>query len=158
MNRLNESFSAGYAWLSARADLLDRINVFPIADSDTGTNLRISLGPLRICGDDRKALASRLHRSATGNSGNIAAAFFGELVKATRVEEVPAMAANGRQMAWQAIAAPRQGTMLNVFDTLATLLPNRLERTAQTLVIVAHGRDDREPRLTHLRPASIVDR
>jgi uncharacterized protein len=122
MNRLNESFSTGHAWLSARADLLDRINVFPIADSDTGTNLRISLGPLRVCGNDRKALASRLHRSATGNSGNIAAAFFGELVKATSVDELPAMAALGRQMAWQAIADPRQGTMLNVFDTLAALL------------------------------------
>ena len=72
MNLLAESFAAGYACLGGRADLLDRINVFPLADGDTGANLRVSLAPLRGLGQDRTATAARLVRTAMGNSGNIA--------------------------------------------------------------------------------------
>ena len=57
MTILAESFSAGYASLSAWSDLLDRINVFPVADADTGANLRISLGPLRACDQDPERTA-----------------------------------------------------------------------------------------------------
>ena len=53
MTILAESFSAGYASLSAWSDLLDRINVFPVADADTGANLRISLEPLPVQVDER---------------------------------------------------------------------------------------------------------
>ena len=76
MSPLDQGFAHGYACLSARADLLDRINVFPVADGDTGANLRITLAPLMLYGQDRTALASRIVHAATGNSGNIAAAFF----------------------------------------------------------------------------------
>ena len=43
---------AGYENLTVWSDLLDRINVFPVADGDTGMNLRVSLAPLRECGED----------------------------------------------------------------------------------------------------------
>jgi DegV family protein with EDD domain len=122
MKTLQQGFAAGYACLSARADLLDRINVFPVADSDTGANLRISLGPLRCCGPDRAIVAAQLVRCATGNSGNIAAAFFSELLTAESLEDLPAQAARGRARAWQAVAAPLGGTMLSVFDSLAEVL------------------------------------
>ncbi len=122
MNTLHQGFAAGYAYLSARADLLDRINVFPVADSDTGANLRISLSPLRSCGPDRAAVAAQLVRCATGNSGNIAASFFSELLTAESLDDLPAKAAMGRDRAWQAVAAPLGGTMLSVFDCLADVL------------------------------------
>jgi len=41
------AFVSGIERLSAWADLLDQINVFPVADSDTGRNLVMSLSPLR---------------------------------------------------------------------------------------------------------------
>ncbi len=82
MSDLYKSFAAGYGCLSAWADLLDRINVFPVADGDTGTNLRISLAPLRECERDGRRTLELLTRSATGNSGNIAAAFFKEFFQA----------------------------------------------------------------------------
>ena len=47
MSTIRKALAAGYHYLSAWADLLDRINVFPVADGDTGANLRISLAPLR---------------------------------------------------------------------------------------------------------------
>ena len=119
---LAEGFAEGYGCLSARADLLDRINVFPVADSDTGANLRLSLAPLRCCQQDRREAATQLVRGAVGNSGNIAAAFFSALLGAKVAADLPAKAALGRDRAWRAVAAPRDGTMLSVFDCLSDIL------------------------------------
>ena len=119
---LAEGFAEGYGCLSARADLLDRINVFPVADSDTGANLRLSLAPLRCCQQDRREAATQLVRGAVGNSGNIAAAFFSALLGAKVAADLPAKAALGRDRAWRAVAAPRGGTMLSVFDCLSDIL------------------------------------
>jgi len=127
MNELQQSLAAGYGCLSAWADLLDRINVFPVADGDTGTNLRISLAPLRDFRTEESSVVKLLAQSATGNSGNIAAAFFGEFCKADDSSELADWAEQGRQKAWQAIARPRAGTMLTVFDGLASTLAEHEE-------------------------------
>ena len=76
MNSMRSAFASGYENMSAWADLLDRINVFPVADGDTGANLRISLTPLRDYEADKTQTLNLLARCAIGNSGNIAAAFF----------------------------------------------------------------------------------
>ena len=138
MNSLDQGFIAGYTCLNARADLLDRINVYPVADSDTGANLRISLGPLRLCEEDRTVVAAQLRRFATGNSGNIAAAFFSALLLAETVADLPRQAARGREQAWQAIAEPQPGTMLSVFDRLAEILayePEPLTRESCPVIL-----------------------
>lgn len=127
MSAFGGSFSAAYACLSASADLIDRINVFPVADGDTGTNLRISLAPLRDPGNDGKTLGNLLARSATGNSGNIAAAFFREFCQAQSFAALTEKAALGREKAWQAIAQPRPGTMLSVFDSLTDILASQTD-------------------------------
>ena len=122
MSALSDSFSAAYSCLSAWADLLDQINVFPVADGDTGTNLRISLAPFRNPGDDTETTRHLLARCATGNSGNIAAAFFREFCQAKNFTDLAEKACLGREKAWQAIAKPCAGTMLSVFDSLAAVL------------------------------------
>ena len=132
MSRLAEGFAAGYACLSAWSDLLDRINVFPVADGDTGANLRISLAPLRICGQDQTMAASRMVRCATGNSGNIAAAFFSALLTAQCVDDLPAKAAEGRSRARRAVVDPKDGTMLSVFDSLDETLARCAPLTASS--------------------------
>ena len=43
----DQAFSAGFDRLAAWSDLLDTINVFPVADGDTGRNLVVSLAPLK---------------------------------------------------------------------------------------------------------------
>ena len=122
MNDILHSFAIGYDCLSASADLLDRINVFPVADGDTGTNLRISLAPFRSPGQDSGTMRLLLARCATGNSGNIAAAFFREFCRAQSMADLPEAAALGKKKAWQAIARPCAGTMLTVFDSLVSTL------------------------------------
>jgi len=122
MTMLEEALAAGYAGLSAWSDLLDRINVFPVADADTGANLRISLSPLRACGQDPARTAERMIRSATGNSGNIAAAFFGALLELTNENDLVLQVDEGRKKARLAVADPKDGTMLTVFDTLSEVV------------------------------------
>ncbi len=125
MSGLRNSFAAGYDCLAAAADLVDRINVFPVADGDTGTNLRISLAPLRRLADDRELTRGSLARSATGNSGNIAAAFFREFCLADSCADLANRAALGRDLSWRAVASPRTGTMLSVFDSLVAILTSQ---------------------------------
>lgn len=122
MNEIREGLAAGYGCLSSRADLLDRINIFPVADGDTGANLRISLAPFRESSLAADVVRDRLSQCATGNSGNIAAAFFRELCLAENVHNLAVHAARGREMAWQAVARPVAGTILSVFDSLAAVL------------------------------------
>ncbi len=127
MSEIYNSFATGYACLSAWADLLDHINVFPVADADTGTNLRISLAPLRNPATCRSPIEKRLAFCATGNSGNIAAAFFQEFCQVGQFSDLAEKAVSGRIKAWQAIANPCTGTMLTVFDSLASVLSSQKE-------------------------------
>jgi len=160
MSNLGQSFAAGYGCLSAWSDLIDRINVFPVADGDTGTNLRISLAPMRD-GDSGNGISLELlARSATGNSGNIAAAFFREFCKAENPGQLAARARAGRDRAWQAVADPRPGTMLTVFDCLAGVLANHADQ--QTLYFTLRRElqqavDDTINALSELKAAGVVD-
>ena len=109
----------GYERLAAWSGLLDRINVFPVADADTGQNLKISLAPLRWPVSDHQALTRDLLMCATGNSGNIAAAFLAGLLTARDAADLGRAIQNGRTQADQAVGDPQPGTMLTVFETLA---------------------------------------
>ncbi len=88
MEDFRQALVAGVERLTAWADLLDRINVFPIADGDTGRNLVISLAPLRRPDRDMQALSRDLLLSARGNSGNIASWFFQYFIQ-TNSREMP---------------------------------------------------------------------
>ncbi|MHB1014322.1 MAG: DegV family protein [Desulfurivibrionaceae bacterium] len=130
MSSMRSAFVSGYENLSAWADLLDRINVFPVADGDTGANLRITLAPLRDCETDKAQTLGLLARGATGNSGNIAAAFFQEFYRSDRFDDLAENAARGREKAWQSLARPQAGTMLNIFDRLAITLGSQTDPVA----------------------------
>ena len=116
--QLQSAFTAGYERLSAWADLLDRINVFPVADADTGSNLRISLAPLHRLDGGTDVTVKRLLASASGNSGNIACGFFTAFIAENPSKDFFMAAKAGRDRAWQAVADPKPGTMLTVFDEL----------------------------------------
>ena len=116
------AFIAGVERLKAWSDLLDDINVFPVADGDTGRNLIISLTPLRYPENDRNKTITRLLLSARGNSGNIAARFFGEFLLADSYAMLSKAARCGRDLAWQSVHNPVPGTILTVFDALADFL------------------------------------
>ena len=118
------AFATGYERLAAWADLLDEINVFPVADADTGRNLMISLAPLHRMDGSAETTVRKLLVSATGNSGNIASGFFAGFVAENPSKDIYQATRAGRDRAWQAIADPKPGTMLTVFDELL----NHLEK------------------------------
>ncbi|HNV64174.1 MAG TPA: DegV family protein [Smithellaceae bacterium] len=159
---LKDSFVTGAERVAAWADLLDAINVFPVADGDTGRNLSISLYPLRAADADRKKVVEQLLFSARGNSGNIASRFFSSFYLADSIADLAGKAQEGRKSAWRAVSDPCTGTMLSLFDALAEVLSatqsvavkeaavrilNRLEKAVQ----------ETRNTLPKLRDAQVVD-
>lgn len=119
---LAAALKAGVERLAAWADLLDEINVFPVADGDTGRNLVVTLAPLRRDGRGGEALTRELLMAARGNAGNIAARFLSGLLAAGDPGGLAGAAREGRERAWQAVQDPQPGTMLTLFDALAEAL------------------------------------
>ena len=66
--KLKQAFITGVERVAAWSDLLDEINVYPVADGDTGRNLSMSLTPLRFAGGDKDEIVRKLLLSARGNS------------------------------------------------------------------------------------------
>jgi DegV family protein with EDD domain len=115
-------------------ELLNQINVFPVPDGDTGTNLSLSLGAALpvLQQDDEKhlgtllaAVADALLDGARGNSGAIMAQFFqglsdsaGELSRFTPYTFAKAVTV-GNDYAHDAMSNPREGTILSVIDAFA---------------------------------------
>jgi len=122
MPMFDRAFMAGTERVAAWADLLDRVNVFPVADGDTGRNLVISLAPLRRPLENQKSLARDLLLAARGNSGNIAARFFSSFSAVDSLDHLAGHARRGREEAWRAIHDPKPGTMLSLFDALDEIL------------------------------------
>jgi len=120
--QLRAALTTGYERLSAWSDLLDQINVFPVADADTGRNLMISLAPLHRSEAPTETILRRLLVSATGNSGNIAACFFAGFMAEDPSKNLCRAIKIGRERAWQAISDPKPGTILTIFDTLLTTI------------------------------------
>ncbi len=133
--RLKTAAVAGYERVAAWAGLLDDINIYPVPDADTGRNLKISLAPIREILNDDGQIASQLLRSATGNSGNIAAAFFSEFLSAESAAQLPQKVALANHKAWDAIAGPQPGTMLTVFENLSQALDGATPKAALAQII-----------------------
>ena len=125
MKNFNEAVKAGYERLAAWSELLDRINVYPVADGDTGRNLLISLAPLRFIPKDRNSVVKKILLSARGNSGNIAARFFSRFLEAGSIADMEPCARKGRDAAFGAVDVPRSGTMLTLFDSLCGFMHDK---------------------------------
>jgi len=130
------ALAIGYERIVAWADLLDQVNVFPVHDSDTGKNLKISLAPFKqvepgnghcntSSGETFDGLVNKLSMSAIGNSGNIAAAFFSGFLSHPLPASLPNAAGQGLNMAMNAVADPRPGTMLDLFESQARFFDDR---------------------------------
>ena len=159
----DQALRAGFDRLAAWADLLDAINVFPVADGDTGRNLQVSLAPLQAyqLEEDADRLRHQLLRSARGNSGNIATQFFSEFLLAPS-RGIRTAVRKGSRAACRAVQNPREGTMLTVFDTLETQLVQTASQVetgaAEALLESLHAVvQDSQARLPRLNSAGVVD-
>jgi DegV family protein with EDD domain len=159
---LAQALIMGAERVSAWADLLDRINIFPIADGDTGRNLKISLAPLRGIDEGRDKTIHRLFVNARGNSGNIAARFFSGLLTAESLKKVPEAVRLGRERAWSAVHDPKPGTILTLFDALAEFMESASVEPSERFATMILGRLEDAVRSTpdllpRLKEAGVVD-
>lgn len=133
--RLALAMQAGVARLNTRQSHLNRINVFPVADGDTGTNLGFTLEsmvaglrsrPERHAGRALSILADAGLDGARGNSGAIMAQFFQGLAEAggrrerLGVRTFAEIVDQGARHARAALSEPREGTLVTVLTVFAT--------------------------------------
>lgn len=158
----DKAFITGMERLAAWADMLDQINVFPVADGDTGRNLVVSLIPLKSINENRQEIITRLLMSARGNSGNIASRFLAGFLKTDSFETICATAREGRDLAWRAVNNPVPGTMLTVFDALVEFAeknanPNRHEFVPGMINALEAAVRSTPELLPKLKQAGVVD-
>ena len=159
---LIKALATGYERVVAWADILDRINVYPVPDGDTGRNLVITLSALRNGSLDPRTFNQEILLSARGNSGNIAARFLAGFLDSRDLTALPESAEIGRNLAYQAVSDPQPGTMLSLYDTLVTSLKKTPpEGTGQWADAVIRDLEEAvkmtRVQLPQLREAGVVD-
>lgn len=130
--RFRKAVSRGILAVLKHEDYLNRINVFPVPDRDTGSNIAHTLrSVLQVTGtqvsgiDELTTLMSRAAlRGARGNSGIIISQFIDGLRSAAEKtenkklitrSELQAMLQNGAVSAYEAVSEPVEGTILTIF-------------------------------------------
>jgi DegV family protein with EDD domain len=132
--RLSRGLSAGIRSLLADQDRLNRINVFPVPDGDTGTNLALTMTAVQVAlaehsdrhlGRTLERVADAALDGARGNSGAILAQFLLGLGDAcaghARIDVLRFVDAvrTGSDYATDAMTHPREGTILTVIRAFA---------------------------------------
>jgi DegV family protein with EDD domain len=159
---LVSALAAGYEKIVAWADILDRINVYPVPDGDTGRNLVMTLSALRDPWHDEKTLGREILLTARGNSGNIAARFLAGFLGCEDLFSLPASVESGRDLAYKVVPDPKPGTMLSFFDAFAESLKRNPPRpTGAWVDAVMHDLEASvkatPQQLQELREAGVVD-
>jgi dihydroxyacetone kinase-like predicted kinase len=131
---LRRALIAGARRVIAARDGLNRINVFPVADGDTGNNLAFTLGSVlngalsrrsRHIGELLRRIGDDAIDGARGNSGAILAQFLHGVAEHARSQPVLDAATlagavrHGADAARSALAQPVEGTILSVIDSFA---------------------------------------
>lgn len=132
---LLRSFKAGASRVISARSELNKINVFPVADSDTGNNMASLMRSINEIGDDTACsiketlsnVAQKALEGAKGNSGMILAQYFNGInrsyVKDENDEEhFVSSLVSAVQEAYQSVQNPQEGTMLTVMRVWANAL------------------------------------
>ncbi|MGQ9619973.1 MAG: DegV family protein [Bacteroidales bacterium] len=135
------TFIAGARKVIAHQIELNKINVFPVNDGDTGTNLAATiravietLHPHRSYKITAERIADALLMNARGNSGIIFAQFLYGLsnetadYKAVRIREFAESVKNSVRYIYEAVANPVEGTMLTVIREWADFIYNSRQK------------------------------
>ena len=122
-------FLAGAKNLESKKEWINELNVFPVPDGDTGTNMTLTImaaakevGAMETFEMEKvaKSISSGSLRGARGNSGVILSQLFRGLCKVIKEEkeiDVPVMAAalqKAVETAYKAVMKPKEGTILTV--------------------------------------------
>ncbi|AMW98385.1 DAK2 domain-containing protein [Rummeliibacillus stabekisii] len=124
-----EMVEAGSRHLSQNAEYVDSLNVFPVPDGDTGTNMNLSMTSgaketaahkTESIGNTAQALSKGLLMGARGNSGVILSQLFRGFGKAVEKEDTldsikfAQALKHGVDTAYKAVMKPVEGTILTV--------------------------------------------
>ena len=133
-DELRRAFGGALAWLEEHRDTVNALNVFPVPDGDTGTNMLLTLrrateqGPNDPGGPAAEAahsLAQGAFLGARGNSGVILSQFFKGFAVALEGRADCSGAAlaealsQAKEAAYRAVSQPVEGTMLTVIREAA---------------------------------------
>ena len=117
------------AALAANTQLINELNVFPVPDGDTGTNMGLTMNnaatelskkDFATVGEAASCVASALLRGARGNSGVILSLLFRGISKRLKgletadADAFTAAMADGVAAAYKAVMKPAEGTILTV--------------------------------------------
>jgi len=131
---LRNIIAAGSSWVEKSVADINAINVFPVPDGDTGTNMHLTLrATMEECGKVRedsvssvaKAMAQGALMGARGNSGVILSQFFRGLAKGLDGKEkfsgmdFAAALSEASRTAYKGLSQPVEGTMLTVIKDAA---------------------------------------
>ena len=131
---LQKAFIAGAKNLEANKEYINELNVFPVPDGDTGTNMTLTImsAAQEVGGIDKpdmetvsKAISSGSLRGARGNSGVILSQLFRGFTREIKKEqeinvEILSRACNKAvETAYKAVMKPKEGTILTVAKGMA---------------------------------------
>jgi DAK2 domain fusion protein YloV len=175
-----DMFAAGSSWLEKTVPDINAINVFPVPDGDTGTNMFLTMRSVmeeadRVSDESvaavAKAMAQGALMGARGNSGVILSQFFRGLAKglddkdSITGSDFAVALAEASRAAYKGLSQPVEGTMLTVLkdaskaaEEAAKTDPDNLAKVAEAAVNEARESVSRTPLLLDvLREAGVVD-
>ena len=131
---LSKMFLAGAANIEAKKEFINELNVFPVPDGDTGTNMSLTImaAAKEVAAIEKptmeslaKAISSGSLRGARGNSGVILSQLFRGFTKAIRdTKKIDVLTLAGacekaKETAYKAVMKPKEGTILTVAKGIA---------------------------------------
>ena len=178
-----KAMAAGANALAGKRAEIDALNVFPVPDGDTGTNMSLTIHSAAKeaiaakggAGDIAKAASSGALRGARGNSGVILSQLFRGFAKglgmpaSITTQDLARAMAQATQMAYTAVMKPREGTILTVArgvsERAAVFVANEPEPRRSSIgafldACIEHGRRVllKTPELLpELKAAGVVD-
>ena len=127
---LRDAILSGANNIANQRTRVDELNVFPVPDGDTGTNMSMTIGAARAeleampdsctVAEASKTAASAMLRGARGNSGVITSLLFRGFSKALKdkteasAADLAAALQQGVEAAYKAVMKPTEGTILTV--------------------------------------------
>ena len=160
--RLHRSVTAGLHRVVSRQEYLNKINVFPVPDGDTGTNMAYTLTTIEEGIRDKAykdikrmsmAIADSALDGARGNSGAILAQFFVGFADGIKekssltAKEFAEAVIHAKNYAYDALTHPREGTILSVMKAWAESLLESCNSSKDILLMLSKGLEDAQTSL-----------
>ena len=152
--RFYRSLSAGIRRLLSRQDYLNKINVFPVPDSDTGTNMGFTMSSIESSfkiennisiSQAAEGIAELTINNARGNSGAILAQFFTGFSEGVKKKNklTPSEFSHALQIAKQysydALMKPKEGTILTVISDWINAIHKVSSNITDFKKLLTHG-------------------